>query len=115
MSDTTTHLSEHPHAFIDENNTVINVLVFKEKDHDSDLLEVFRKSLNATQVVCCCAFGFAGKNWTWDGTNFKPIQPYPSWLWNSNDKKWEAPTPIPTDGPLYMWDETTVSWQAQSA
>ena len=41
---------------------------------------------------------------------FIPLKPAPSWSWNNSTNKWEAPTPKPTDGKLYQWDETTQTW-----
>jgi len=35
-------------------------------------------------------------------------QPYPSWI--RSGSFWNAPTPMPTDGKRYNWDETTTSW-----
>ena len=40
----------------------------------------------------------------------RPTQPYDSWIWNSTDKRWEAPEPYPDDGNDYTWDEETTSW-----
>lgn len=37
-------------------------------------------------------------------------QPYPSWTLNETTCQWEAPIPMPTDGPYYSWDEDTTSW-----
>ena len=37
-------------------------------------------------------------------------KPYPSWILNKQDWKWYAPTPMPTDGEMYRWDEETTSW-----
>jgi len=39
---------------------------------------------------------------------FVTPQPYPSWT--RNGSHWQAPTPMPTDGKLYNWDEDTTSW-----
>ena len=36
-------------------------------------------------------------------------QPYPSWTLNT-DYEWEPPTPMPDDGQMYMWEESTQSW-----
>ena len=41
---------------------------------------------------------------------FIPAKPYPSWLLNTNTCQWEAPTPYPTDGKYYIWNEETQSW-----
>lgn len=42
--------------------------------------------------------------------HFRPPQPYASWLFNSQNKQWEAPVPYPNDGQRYRWDESTTSW-----
>ncbi len=36
-------------------------------------------------------------------------KPYPSWLLGP-DTNWYAPTPMPTDGKPYIWNESTQSW-----
>ena len=40
---------------------------------------------------------------------FYAPQPYPSWT--RNNGIWDAPKPMPQDGKLYNWDETTQEWQ----
>lgn len=39
---------------------------------------------------------------------FYPAQPFPSWTRNLGT--WVPPTPSPTDGKRYSWDEDTLSW-----
>jgi hypothetical protein len=53
---------------------------------------------------------YAGIGYTWDGVGFAAPQPYPSWTKNSSTYLWEPPTPMPTDGKIYSWDEATTSW-----
>lgn len=53
---------------------------------------------------------YAGIGYTWDGTGFAAPQPFPSWSLNSHTYLWEAPTPMPTDGKRYTWDEASTSW-----
>jgi hypothetical protein len=53
---------------------------------------------------------YAGIGYTWDGTGFAAPQPYASWTLNEETYQWDAPTPMPTDGELYQWDEATTSW-----
>ena len=55
---------------------------------------------------------FAGIGYTYDRTRdaFIPPQPYASWVLNEDTCLWDAPTPYPTDGKQYQWDEATVSW-----
>jgi len=53
---------------------------------------------------------YDGIGYTWDGTGFAAPQPYASWSLNSDTYLWEAPTPMPTDGARYTWDEATTAW-----
>ena len=53
---------------------------------------------------------YAGVGFTFDGVGFASPQPFASWVLNQNSYLWEAPTPMPTDGKLYVWDEDTLSW-----
>jgi hypothetical protein len=57
---------------------------------------------------------YAGIGFIYDQANdvFYTPQPYASWTLNHSTWTWEAPTPYPTDGHLYVWDESTVSWKA---
>jgi len=60
---------------------------------------------------------YAGIGHTYDVTNdvFYAPQPYPSWTLNKTTWLWEAPTPMPTDGKLYPWNETTKTWEGATA
>lgn len=55
---------------------------------------------------------YAGIGYTYDSTRdaFIPPQPYPSWNMSEETCLWSAPTPMPTDGKMYNWDEATLSW-----
>jgi hypothetical protein len=56
---------------------------------------------------------YAGVGYIYDRTNdvFYPTQPFASWkISESSNWTWEAPTPMPTDGKRYNWDEATTSW-----
>lgn len=55
---------------------------------------------------------YAGVGFTYDSQNdvFYAPQPYPSWTLNQSTWLWEAPTPMPTDGKFYRWDEPTTAW-----
>lgn len=56
---------------------------------------------------------YAGVGFTYDAQNdvFYAPQPYASWTLNQLTWLWEPPTPMPQDGKVYQWDETTVSWK----
>ena len=55
---------------------------------------------------------YAGIGFTYDREHdvFYAPQPYPSWVLNHSTWLWEAPTPMPTDGKIYDWDEATTNW-----
>jgi hypothetical protein len=56
-------------------------------------------------------YNYAGVGFTYDPIDdaFISLQPYPSWILNSN-KRWEAPLPYPQDKKMYEWNEETQSW-----
>jgi hypothetical protein len=55
---------------------------------------------------------YAGIGYSYDRTKdaFIPPKPFASWTLNDDTCLWNAPTPMPTDGKIYSWDETTTSW-----
>ena len=54
---------------------------------------------------------YAGIGYTFDGTGFAAPKPFASWILNSETYLWEAPTPMPTDGKMYQWNEEELNWQ----
>ena len=52
---------------------------------------------------------YAGVGYTYDHTHdvFYAPQPYASWVLNNTNWTWEAPTPVPTEGGPYRWEEPT--------
>jgi hypothetical protein len=111
-------------AEIDQNNTVLRVIVVENKDTSTpDGTEV--ESIGV--AFCQRLFGgnwvktsyngnirknYAGVGYTYDSGRDAFILPKPfnSWVLNENTCQWEAPTPMPTDGKKYSWDEATTSW-----
>lgn len=59
---------------------------------------------------------YAGIGYTYDPVldAFIPPKPYPSWLLDAETCRWYPPTPYPSDGNLYIWDEETQSWVEQT-
>ena len=56
---------------------------------------------------------YAGIGYTYDKVNdvFYSAQPFASWtISESTDWVWTPPTPMPTDGKMYSWNEETKSW-----
>jgi len=54
---------------------------------------------------------YAGIGYTYDAQRdaFYTPQPFPSWTLDEACH-WQAPTPMPTDGKIYTWNELTLSW-----
>ena len=57
---------------------------------------------------------YAGIGYTYDSERdaFIPPKPFDSWLLNEDTCLWDAPTPYPSDGGMYRWDEDTLAWVA---
>lgn len=55
---------------------------------------------------------YAGVGCTYDIARDAFIIPklYPSWVLVEDTCQWEAPTPHPTDGNKYNWNESTTAW-----
>ena len=55
---------------------------------------------------------YAGIGYAYDSTldAFIPPKPFPSWTLVEDTCQWEPPTPMPTDGKMYRWDEDTLAW-----
>jgi len=55
---------------------------------------------------------YAGVGYSYDREKdaFIPPKPYESWTLNVQTCLWEAPSPYPTDGKFYTWQESTTSW-----
>ena len=58
---------------------------------------------------------YAGVGYTYDAERdaFYAPQPFPSWVLDEDTCYWGAPTPYPTDGEPYAWDETAQAWVLQ--
>jgi hypothetical protein len=56
---------------------------------------------------------YAGIGYIYDETldAFYGVQPYPSWILDTNTCLWQAPSPYPGDGNAYTWDEDSKNWK----
>jgi hypothetical protein len=103
-------------AEIDENNTVLRVLVGNNSEPDEG--EAFMNSLGGTWVKTSyngnIRKNFAGIGYTYDTGRdaFISPKPYESWVLNEETCQWESPVPYPTDGVMYQWNEELADWQA---
>lgn len=111
-------------AELDENNTVLRVIVV----NNSDCLDENGNESEAVGIQFCQ--NLLGGNWVQTSYNgnfrrryagigyvynssidaFVPQQPFPSWTLDAN-ADWQAPVPKPDDGKLYNWNEETQAWE----
>jgi hypothetical protein len=105
-------------AEIDENSIVTRVLVTDNNDSNGDegyqwLLDNFGGTWVKTSYNANIRKNFAGIGFTYDPIRdaFISPQPFASWTLIEDTCQWTAPTPYPTDGFLYNWDEAAQQWQ----
>lgn len=112
------------YAFIDENNVVVDVIVGRDESNmDWEGYYSLRRGLACKRTSFNTHGGvnpngepfrknYAGVGFAYDAQRdaFIPPKPFASWVLNEESCLWEAPTPMPTDGKQYQWDEFTTSW-----
>lgn len=113
------------YAFLDENNTVVEVIVGRD-DSGTDWENYYgqfrnqvckRTSYNTRGGVHTnggVAFrkNYAGVGYTYDAQRdaFIPPKPYASWVLNEASCLWQAPVPLPEDKFPCTWDEASRNW-----
>ena len=106
-------------AEIDNNNTVLRVLVIPDdaEDRGQDYL-ANDLGLGGTWVQTSynarIRKNYAGQGFTYDAGRdaFIAPKPFDSWLLDEETCQWNAPVPYPTDGVMYQWNETNLDWEA---
>lgn len=112
-------------AKIGLNNIVTDVLVVANREtmdsngveHESIGVE-FLKNLTGHETWVKTSYNgnirknYAGIGYIYDNIRnaFIAPKPYPSWTLSEETCLWSAPNPMPTDGKIYQWDETTLTW-----
>lgn len=111
-------------AKLDSNNvvtevaTVNNAVLLKADNTESELKgKQFLNSLFGSATWKQTSYNgsfrrrFAGVGYTYDATNdvFLTPKPFDSWILDSN-YDWQPPTPYPTDGNDYDWNEDDEQW-----
>ena len=108
-------------AELDDNNIVKQVIVISNKEILDNGIESEAKGIE----FCQSLFGgkwiqtsynsnirgtYAGIGYSYNEEEdiFIVPKPYPSWI--RSGSFWNAPTPTPTDGKPYTWDESTLTW-----
>lgn len=111
-------------AELDENNVVKRVIVVGNAD-TSDANGVEKEHIGA--AFCERLLGGTWKQTSYNGNMrkryagigftynealdaFVPPKPFASWTLNNTTADWQAPVAMPTDGKVYVWNESTLSW-----
>jgi hypothetical protein len=88
------------YAKLNDQNIVINIIVAD--------VEFINSSLDKNDYKLLTRGGIG---WTYDKISdvFIAPKPYPSWLLNESHE-WQASTEYPSDGKIYVWDESSLNW-----
>jgi hypothetical protein len=103
-------------AEIDKNNTVVRVLV-TDNNAPNEGYDWLVENLGGTWIQTSyngnIRKNFAGIGYTYDAERdaFIGPKPFNSWLLDEATCKWQAPTPYPTDGFTYFWNESDLAWE----
>lgn len=116
-------------AQIDDNNTVVQVIVVEQDVINTGLFgdpaRWIQTSYNTRGGVHYGENGepdggvalrknYAGIGYSYDPVRdaFIPPQPYPSWLVDDNTGLWNPPIPMPAaqEGVMYQWNEANQTW-----
>jgi hypothetical protein len=105
-------------AELDDNNIVIRVLVTDNeapKEGYDWLIENLGGIWVKTSYNANIRKNFAGIGFTYDSERdaFIAPKPYDSWILDESTCRWEAPTPYPTNGFTYRWNEANLAWELQ--
>jgi hypothetical protein len=109
------------YAFLNENNIVTEVIVGIDETELIEGLDTETWYGNFRGQVCkrtsynnSYRKNYAGVGYYFDEARdaFIAPNPFDSWILNEETCRWEAPTPYPTDGLMYAWDEKTKNWVA---
>lgn len=109
------------YAFLDENNIVTEVIPGRHEYETVDGISDWEAHYGEFRGQVCKRTSYNGnyrKNYAGVGYYFDevrdafiPPKPYDSWFLDEVSCRWEAPTPMPTDGQLYQWVEADLNWQ----
>ena len=102
-------------AELDNTLTVVQVLNGRAEDDgkELDICASSGRTYRQTYSDGSKRKNFAGKGYTYDEDRdaFISPKPFASWTLNDTTCLWEPPTPFPSDGKEYGWEEASKSWK----
>jgi hypothetical protein len=108
------------YAFLDDNNVVTQVIVgideteLIEGKHPEVWYSEFRgQTCKRTSYNGNYRKNYAGIGFTYDAQRdaFIAPKPFSSWILDEETCTWVSPTPYPTDGFTYVWNNNKVEWE----
>jgi hypothetical protein len=109
------------YAFLDKNNIVTEVITGIDETELIEGLDTETWYGNFRNQTCKRTsynnnyrknYAGVGHYFDEDRNAFIAPKPYDSWTLDEETCRWQAPTPYPTDGLLYSWDEENQNWVA---
>jgi len=107
------------YAFLDDNNIVTEVITGIDETELIEGLDTETWYGNFRGQVCKRTSyngnyrkNYAGIGFTYDSERdaFIAPKPFESWQLDEETCQWQPPTPYPTDGFTYSWNEAELSW-----
>lgn len=107
------------YAFLDEDNTVIQVIEGPDEGEIQDGISDWEKAFSETYGAPCKRVdiethkNYAAVGYVFDTERnaFIPPKPFESCIFNEETCQWEPPTPMPAEGGPWMWVEADLNWQ----
>jgi hypothetical protein len=99
-------------AQLDEDNVVTRIAVVQQQFLEANP-ERYPGTWVETFIDDSHIYAGIGYKYVESEQDFRPPQPYPSWIWSN--KTWNAPIPLPADASMgneYKWDEEEQAWVA---
>ena len=95
-------------AQLDDNNVVTKVAVVTQEFLEANPERYTGRWVETFFDTAGKTYAGVGYEYLEDEQDFRTVQPYPSWTWAN--EVWNSPTPYPTDGGMYRWNETDLDW-----
>jgi hypothetical protein len=108
------------YAFLDDSNIVTEVIAGIDENELIEGLDTEIWYGNFRGQVCKRTSyngnirkNYAGIGFTYDSERdaFIPPKPFASWILDEATCQWQAPTPYPTNGFTYDWNEEELAWE----
>lgn len=110
------------YAFLDTNNRVTEVITGRDRDEIVNGVSDWEKHYGEFRNQVCKETSYNGnyrKNYACIGhfydeqrNAFIAPQPFRKWILNESTCQWEAPTPYPSDGLAYVWNDNKGVWES---